>query len=164
MPAGCIHTQTLIAHYLAQEYPSVLPSFLAASRIPPPDLTRPPVPDLRTLVEDYISQQLVKDLSDAHIEQDVEKADDGSWRGWTPTDIVKVPLAPEVKLSGIKRSLEGISAMNLLTVGVASVPKRVFDTTSASYRASFEPKIVTTSVDKSLRIIDYRTGEVSQHH
>jgi hypothetical protein len=29
------------------------------------------------------------------------------------------------------------------------------------YRASFPLSIVTTSVDKTLRIIDYQTGEVS---
>ncbi|WWC72153.1 uncharacterized protein I206_106113 [Kwoniella pini CBS 10737] len=154
--------QHLIAHYLAQNYPSVLPSFLAASCTAPPDLAQPPVPDLRTLVEDYASQAIVRELENVQVDDEMEKAEDGSWKGWTAKDIVKLPLAPEVKLGGLKMSIEGISAMNLLAVGEAKIPKRVFDTNTASYRCSFDSKIITTSVDKSLRIIDRKTGEVEE--
>ncbi|OCF61437.1 hypothetical protein L486_01085 [Kwoniella mangroviensis CBS 10435] len=154
--------QTLIAYYLAQNYPSVLPSFLSASHTAPPDLTQPPKPDLKTLVEDYISEQLVKDLGHVEIDEDMEPATDGSWRGWSNKDIVKMSLAPEVTLQGVRRSIEGISAMNLLTVGAERVPRRLFDTTTASYRATYTPSIITTSVDKTVRIIDYNTGEVDR--
>ncbi|WVW86312.1 hypothetical protein I302_108354 [Kwoniella bestiolae CBS 10118] len=154
------HLQTLIAHYLAQNYPSVLPSFLSASHTAPPDLAQPPEPDLRTLVEDYISEQLVKDLGDVDIDEDMEPAMDGSWRGWTTKDIVKSSLPPEVTLQGVRRSIEGISAMNLLTVGEGKIPRRVFDTSTASYRASYTSSIITTSVDKTVRFTDYKTGEV----
>ncbi|WWC91850.1 uncharacterized protein L201_006797 [Kwoniella dendrophila CBS 6074] len=152
--------QNLVAHYLAANYPSVLSSFLSASQTPPPDLSQPPVPDLRTLVEDYVSEQITRNLQDVQIDHDMEKATDGSWKGWTPNDIVKISLPSEVKLQGVKRSIEGISAMNLLTVGTTQIPRRVFDTSIAAYRSSYTPSIITTSVDKSLRIIDYRTGEV----
>jgi len=46
---------------------------------------------------------------------------------------MKVELPAEVKLGGVRRTLEGISAANLLTVGVQKVPKRIFDTSSAGY-------------------------------
>ncbi|WWD19769.1 hypothetical protein CI109_104233 [Kwoniella shandongensis] len=125
--------QSLIAHYLATNYPSVLEPFLQASHIPAPDPSQPPNPDLRTLVEDWASQQLVNNL-DAVVIEDEEMApvDDGSWRGWTTKDVMKLTLKEDVKLSGAKRSLEGISASNLLTVGQAKVPKREFVTSTAS--------------------------------
>nr|XP_031861630.1 uncharacterized protein CI109_002860 [Kwoniella shandongensis]KAA5528702.1 hypothetical protein CI109_002860 [Kwoniella shandongensis] len=155
--------QSLIAHYLATNYPSVLEPFLQASHIPAPDPSQPPNPDLRTLVEDWASQQLVNNL-DAVVIEDEEMApvDDGSWRGWTTKDVMKLTLKEDVKLSGAKRSLEGISASNLLTVGQAKVPKREFVTSTASYQATYPSKIITTSVDKSLKIIDYQSGEVER--
>ncbi|WVQ94844.1 hypothetical protein IAU59_001927 [Kwoniella sp. CBS 9459] len=160
--------QSLVAHYLSTNYPSVLPSFLEASHLPPPDPSKPPAPDLRTLVEDYLSNQLVNDLNAATLNQesdvdmDDEPSKDGSWRGWTPKDMMKVTMDPDVKLEGVRRSIEGVSAMNLLTVGEAKVPKRVFDTSTASYVASYPSSIITTSVDKTLKIIDYNTGEVDR--
>ncbi|WVF67245.1 hypothetical protein IAT40_001993 [Kwoniella sp. CBS 6097] len=157
--------QRLVAHYLSTNYPSVLPSFLEASHLPSPDPSNPPNPDLRTLVEDYLSTQLVKDLNDANIddgEVEMEPTNDGSWRGWTHKEMMKVTMDPGVKLEGVKRNIEGVSAMNLLTVGEAKVPKRVFDTATASYVASYPSSIITTSVDKTLKIIDYQTGEVDR--
>ncbi|WVR09573.1 hypothetical protein IAU60_006642 [Kwoniella sp. DSM 27419] len=155
--------QQLIAHYLATHYPSVLPTFLEASHTPGPDLTNPPSPDLRTLVEDWASAQLAKRVQDVSIQEvEMEPAQDGSWQGWTLKDMMQVPLAPEVKLGGMTRSIEGVSAMNLLTVGEAKLPKRYFDTSTASYVASYPSSIITTSVDKSLKIIDYATGEVER--
>ncbi|OCF34194.1 hypothetical protein I316_04144 [Kwoniella heveanensis BCC8398] len=163
--------QSLVAHYLSTNYPSVLPSFLEASHLPAPDPSNPPTPDLRTLVEDYLSSRLAEDLHNASLGQgdtemgadtDMGPANDGSWRGWTHKEMMKVTMDPRVKLEGVKRNIEGVSAMNLLTVGEAKLPKRVFDTSTASYVASYPSSIITTSVDKTLKIIDYHTGEVDR--
>ncbi|KAK8853340.1 hypothetical protein IAR55_004044 [Kwoniella newhampshirensis] len=154
--------QNLIAHYLATNYPSVLEPFLQASHLPHPDPSQPPNPDLRTLVEDWASQQLVNNLDAVIIDEEMAPVDDGSWRGWTIKDVLRLQLKEDVKLTGVQRSFEGISAANLLTVGVAKVPKREFDTSTASYRATYSSRIITTSVDKSLKIIDYETGEVER--
>ncbi|WRT70093.1 uncharacterized protein IL334_007087 [Kwoniella shivajii] len=162
MSDPALHLKTLVAHYLAQNYPSVLPPFLSASHVPAPDLSQPPQPDLRMLVEDYLSTQIAKDLGEIQVDERMEQAMDGSWRGWTTKEMMKVPLPAQVSLSAVKRSIEGISAMNLLTVGEGRIPKRIFDTTSASYRVSYTPSIITTSVDKTLKIIDYKTGEVDR--
>lgn len=113
----------LIAHYLATNYPSVLEPFVEAARIPYPDTSKPPNPDLRTLVQDYLSSQIVADLGDVALE-------DASME-MTSRDVVKLELSPEVRLTGLKRSIEGISAANLLTVGVERLPWRQFDLASA---------------------------------
>lgn len=113
---------TLIAHYLAVNHPTVLEPFVQAARIPYPDTARPPNPDLRTLVDDYLSKRLADELGEFSLaETDII----------TGKDIVKMELSPEVRLTGLKRSIEGISASNLLTVGVATLPRREFDTSSA---------------------------------
>lgn len=122
--------QTLVAHYLAVNYPSVLPSFLEAAHVPEPDPSNPPRPDLQSLVTEYYAQQASIDLSAVKIDEG-ELSNDGSWKGWTAKQIMKIELPAEVKLGGVKRTLEGISAANLLTVGVRKVPKRVFDTSIA---------------------------------
>jgi hypothetical protein len=124
--------QTLIAHYLAVNYPSVLPAFLEAAHVVEPDVTNPPRPDLKSLVTEYFAHQTSIDLSAITITED-EVSHDGSWRGWTAKQVMKVELPAEVKLGGVKRTLEGISAANLLTVRVQKVPKRVFDTSIAGY-------------------------------
>jgi hypothetical protein len=112
----------LIAHYLASNYPSVLEPFVQAARIPRPDPARPPKPDLRTLVEDYLSHRLVAELGHVAIDEDTEVKS---------KDIVKLDLAPGVRLGGLRRSIEGTTAANLLTVGVERLPHRRFDTSSA---------------------------------
>lgn len=120
--------QTLIAHYLSTSYPSALPSFLAATGLPQPDPSNPPQPDLRTVAQDYLSHQLAKELGSVKL----EKAYDGSWRGWTARDVVA--LKPEGKKRELKanvRTVEGLSVGNLLGVQVGRVPKRWFDTATA---------------------------------
>lgn len=121
--------QPLIAHYLAVSYPSALPSFLHATGLAPPDLSRPPNPDLRTLAHDYLSSQLAKSVQAVTID---DKATDGSWDRWTGRDISGLQLKPEVRLEKVRRNVEGISAANLLAVIVARVPKRRFDTSTAA--------------------------------
>lgn len=130
MPASP-HLQTLIAHYLSANYPSVLPAFIAAAQLPEPDPTHPPRPDLQSLVTEFYAHQASIDLAATTLDDAHELTQDGSWRGWTARDVVKLGMPPEVKLNGVQRTIEGISAANLLTVDVVKVPKRVFDTSTA---------------------------------
>lgn len=118
--------QTLIAHYLATTYPSALPSFLSATGEPAPDTAHPPQPDLRTLAQDYLSHQLAKQFEAVAL----EKAQDGSWAGWTAKDVVAMKTEAKV-LKGGNRTVEGLSVGNLLGVQVRDVPVRWFDTASA---------------------------------
>jgi hypothetical protein len=123
--------QTLIAHYLAANYPHVLPAFLEAAHVPKPDPDNPPRPDLPSLVSEFFATQASIDLSNVTLDDDHDKSHDGSWKGWTAKQVMKVELPADVKLHGVRRTFEGISAANLLTVGVKAVPKRVFDTSIA---------------------------------
>jgi hypothetical protein len=135
MSSSTPHLQTLIAHYLATNYPAVLPTFLSAAQIATPDLSRPPNPDLRTLVTDYASHHLAQQVAHMALVEDqvMEPSKDGSWRGWTLKNMIELEMDEGVRLGGLKRSIEGISASNLITVGAERIPKRVFDTASASY-------------------------------
>lgn len=118
--------QTLIAHYLATSYPSALPSFLSATGEPEPDTAHPPQPDLRTLAEDYLSHQLAKQFEAVAL----EKAQDGSWTGWTAQDVVAIKSNARVLQNG-GRTMEGLSVSNLLGVQEGDVPVRWFDTATA---------------------------------
>ena len=124
--------QTLIAHYLVENYPKALSAFLEAAHVPEPDTSNPPRPDLPSLVTEFYAIQASIDLSNVELD-DHEIAHDGSWKGWTAKQVMKVELPAEVKLGGVRRTLEGISAANLLTVGVQPVAKRVFDTSIAGW-------------------------------
>lgn len=126
------HLQRLVAHYLASNYPAVLETFLTAAQIPAPDLTSPPRPDLQTLIADYESYQLSQHLEATSIDEETQPAQDGTWRGWKLGDMLKVGMSKEVRLSGVKRTYEDISAANLLTVGVQAVPWRSFNTSNAA--------------------------------
>lgn len=125
------HLKTLIAHYLAANYPTVLPSFIEAAHLPEPDPSDPPRPDLQSLVTEYYAQQASIDLSSTTLGDDDKVYDGDSWKGWTAKEVMKIEMASEVRLGGVRRTLEGISAANLLTVGVVKVPRRTFDTTIA---------------------------------
>ncbi|KAK4689595.1 hypothetical protein P7C73_g497, partial [Tremellales sp. Uapishka_1] len=154
------HLQTLIAHYLALHYPTVVEPFIQAAHLPRPDLTNPPTPDLRTVVSDHLSQELASRLGDVTMQED--RINNGDWRGWDVREMVKVEMGEQVRLSGLHRTLDGVSASNLLAVQVVDVAKRVFDLTTASYHSSVSKSIVVTSVDKTLKIIDYVSGEVDR--
>jgi hypothetical protein len=121
------HTlQRLIAHHIAISFPSspaVLQSFLEATGLPAPDLANPPDPDLRTLV--FESTKSAKTLDDVH-------ADTGPERAEKQADIAGIRLAAGTKLEKVVRSVDGISAVNLLSTVVARLPSRNSDTTSAS--------------------------------
>ena len=122
--------QYLVAHYLAQNYPSVAAEFCAAAHVSVPDLSQPPDPDLRTLVEDYISSSFARRIGDVGLgDGEEEPAQDGSWRGWKCKDIMRLPL--KGSLGGIERVISGVTASNLLTVGFERLPTRRFDTSSA---------------------------------
>lgn len=123
----------LIAHYIAIHYPAALDPFLQAAQIAAPDLSHPPNPDLRTVVEDWPSQQLATSLAMTTIDEnntDVP-ASDGTWKGWKLKDMMKAGLREGVGLRSTDRGFYGVSAANLLTVGAFHVPRREFDTTSA---------------------------------
>jgi len=133
MPTSTPHLQVLIAHYLASNYPAVLEPFLQAAQIPTPDVTSPPQPELRTLVQDYLSHRFAEDTGTLTLEDgEIAPADDGSWRNWKSGDMMKVEMHPDEGLVEVRRTLEGISASNLLTVDVRRVPRREFDTATAA--------------------------------
>ncbi|WVO16717.1 hypothetical protein L204_104398 [Cryptococcus depauperatus] len=153
--------QNLIAHYLASSYPSVLEPFLRASKASLPDPARPPQPDLRTLVEDWLSEQLAQQMAVATIDENKELVRNGSWQGWKIKDMLRIKLKENVEFS-VRSKIEGISAANLLSVTALHVPCREFDTSLAVYKASCPLSIVVTSVDKTLKIIDYNSREVDR--
>ncbi|WVQ74371.1 hypothetical protein IAR50_003971 [Cryptococcus sp. DSM 104548] len=154
MPHPSNHLQSLVAHYLASQYPSVLDPFLEASRMPRPDLEHPPSPDLRTVVEDWMAQQISDQLRISGISDGVDDKENLEW-------FLGIDLPRGVALSPTDKNLDSISASSLLTVTVSHVPKRVFDTSTASYKASYEQSIITSSVDKTLKVIDFDTGDVA---
>jgi hypothetical protein len=119
----------LIAYYLAINYPTVLETFIQAAGIPQPDLNNPPQPDLRSVVEDYASNRAAQDIGAMSIEQ---KLYDGTWEGWSRNEIVKLDLPKETALRKVIRTIEGVSAANLLTVGVYDMPKRQFHLPTAT--------------------------------
>lgn len=126
------HLQTLIAHYLASNYPSVLPAFLSAAHLAEPGVAQPPRPDLQSLVTEFYAHQASIDLASTTLD-DAERVYDGDWAGWTAKQVMRIEMRDDVKLGGVRRTLEGISATNLLTVGVVKVPRRTFDTTIAGW-------------------------------
>ncbi|TYJ58014.1 hypothetical protein B9479_001373 [Cryptococcus floricola] len=148
------HLQTLVAHYLASQYPTVLHPFLEASRIPHPVLEHPPSPDLRTVVEDWMALQISDQLEKSRISECVDERENLE-------RLLRIELPRGVALSPTERSLDSISASSLLTVTVSHVPKRVFDTSTASYKASYDLSIITSSVDKTLKVVDFDTGDVA---
>jgi hypothetical protein len=80
------------------------------------------------LAADYASHSLTSELASVSLEERAEPARDGSWRNWTAKDVVAIPLERGVGLKQVVRTVEGVSAMNLLTVDVRRVPRREFDT------------------------------------
>jgi hypothetical protein len=84
------------------------------------------------LAADYLSQSLSSDLAGTSLEDRLEPVRDGSWRNWTAKDVMGIRLDPGVGLMQVVRTVEGVSAANLLTVGVARVPKREFDASTAA--------------------------------
>ncbi|ORX39407.1 WD40-repeat-containing domain protein [Kockovaella imperatae] len=163
--ASSDYVQRLIAQYLAHSYPSALPSFLEATHLEHLELNGQDAPDtdLRTIVEDYyLSTKLPKQLDSVEISTHERDSLGQGWKGWTAKDIAGIKLDPDVKLGGVIRSIDGISAANLLTVMLARIPYREFDTASAEYRARFQLDIVTTSVDKTIKFINHVSGEVSR--
>ena len=118
-----MNLQDLIAHYLALRYPSVLEEFLRAAQVAPPDLGHPPNPDLRTLVEEYVSARTAEQLGKLQMEEASETS---------LQDLVKIEMPASVRLGGLRRTIEGVGASNLLTVGEAKLPRRRFDLATAT--------------------------------
>jgi hypothetical protein len=115
----------LIAAYLHTNYPAALESFLQAAKIPAPDAQNLPRPDLRTVVEDFVSRQLAERLGAVSLESE----HDGKF---SLDDLAKRELDQGVEMKEVVRTLEGVSAANLLSVDVVHVPSRSFDTATAS--------------------------------
>ncbi|KAL7424474.1 hypothetical protein Q5752_000158 [Cryptotrichosporon argae] len=151
---------TLIAHYLATNYPSALAPFLSAAAVPAPDPAHPPTPDLRTLVSDHLSASLAADVSSLTVSTSASAPAADDWSAWSLADMARLELAPEVKLDRVGRTIDGVSASNLLTVDVRLLPTRTFDTRTAEYRAAWHRRIITSSVDRTLKVLDYETGDV----
>ncbi|WVQ84556.1 hypothetical protein IAT38_006710 [Cryptococcus sp. DSM 104549] len=154
------HLPILIAHYLATNYPSVLQPFIQAAHISSPDLLNPPSPDLQTLVGNWLSENVAVQLANVTLDSKFKSLSNGSWTGWKAEDMVQLGIKDGVALKGPRRSLGHISASNLLTVDVLKVPTRQFNTSLAGYHAQYPLRVVTSSVDKSISIVDYASGEV----
>ncbi|KAL1405114.1 hypothetical protein Q8F55_008737 [Vanrija albida] len=146
---------SLIAHYLAQNYPLALPPFLGATGTPPPDPANPPIPDLPTLVADAASAALAAQLAATTLSAGIEGAA-------SLAALASAPLPPTAGLGAVIRTVDDVAAANLLAVRVATLPRRTFDTASAAYVARWAKSIVAASADRAIRIIDYDTGEVER--
>jgi hypothetical protein len=107
--------QLLIAHYLKRHYPVVLPAFVNAANV---KLDDDPGIDLETLVDEYLAKEAVNQLGKLTI-------DDYSLSQLMSRDTTAT-------LSNNYRTIEGITTGNLLTVQVREIPRRQFDTTTAS--------------------------------
>jgi hypothetical protein len=81
------------------------------------------IPDLRTIIEDWQSEQLNRRLAKTTL---AAKRDDTALE-----DILRKPMELPAGLQRIERKIEGVSAGNLLGVKVERLPKRVFDTKTA---------------------------------
>ncbi|CAK9780152.1 WD40 repeat-like protein [Cutaneotrichosporon oleaginosum] len=141
---------TLIAHYLATHARPALHPFLAASDTPAPDLSNPPNPDLLTLVTDARAAQLASQLNNIHI---------------APVDDLKALLAEPLPSSDKLRSdraFEHITDGNLTAVAVADLPRRSFNTATAEYETRHARSIVVGGADRTIRIVDWESGEVVQ--
>lgn len=126
MSSQSANLQQLIAAYLLTDYPAALEPFLTAAKIPAPNPEKLPQPDLRTVVQDHLSRQLADRLAATTL---ASKSDDGT----VPLEeLAKRELQDGVKMKEVVRTLEGVSATNLLSVQVVDVPRRSFDTASAS--------------------------------
>lgn len=78
-------------------------------------------------------------------------------------ELLAVPLTEGARLTNIRQTFSAVSASNLLGVRfVPHVPKRAFDTSTASYRAWHVPRLLVTGVDRTLKTVDPATGEVDQ--
>lgn len=146
----------LIAHYLAANYPGALPSFLASTGTPAPDLSSPPVPDLQTLVSDGQSYGLARQLGSSSI---APTSEEGAWAA--PIEkLAQTPLRPGDGLTPA-RQIRVLTTGNLLALAVGPIPERAFDTAAAEYRAQWRQGVVVSSADKGVRVLDYESGEVS---
>jgi hypothetical protein len=81
------------------------------------------VPDLRTIIEDWQSEQLNRRLAKTSL---VKNPDDTAIE-----DILQKPMLSPPGLQHVERNIEGVSAGNLLGVKVERLPKRIFDTKTA---------------------------------
>lgn len=138
------HLHSLIAHYLSQNYPAALDSFLAASRATVP--SSPPNPDLQTLVTDAQTALLSAKLSATTL---------------APTqqaNLLSTPLPP-LKLS-LTETLSDVSTANLLAVRSALIPNRSF--TNGTYVTTYIQCLAVGGADKVLRLLS-PSGEVLEH-
>lgn len=92
--------------------------------LPPPDLAVPPQPDLRTLYQDFKSGSLADAVEGLKVD-----VTDGRLK---PKDLAAIQLDPGVKLDAVVRIIDGVSATNLLSALLTTIPTRSFDTASAS--------------------------------
>lgn len=148
----------LIAYYLAVNYPAALEPFIQAAGLAPPDLANPPEPDLRSVVEHYVSNQIASDIGAVTIH---EKVVDGSWSDWSANEIVKLDLPQETRIEKVVRTIDGVSAANLLTVGVFDLPKRRFDLPTATQVTIHTALIPVTAYRTTLQSLSPQSTRLS---
>jgi len=97
------------------------------------------LPDLRTIVESYQSTQIADRLASLQLVQD------GLVRDGLVEDPVKSAIKRKIpdgfSLNRVEKTIEGVSAVNLLGVWVDKLARRRFDTASA--RRVLQPQVIT---------------------
>jgi len=147
------HLHDLIAHYLSTSYPAALPAFLSASGAVDPATVPPPKPDLRTLVADAASAAraaaLAEQMKTLGVEDEVSL-----------DKLLARPLEAGDELKEVVKSTP-VAASNLLSVTVANVPFRRFETGTAEYVAGYRRCVLVSAADKEVRVVECESGEVS---
>jgi hypothetical protein len=133
----------LVAEYLSSSgYTHTLAAFQAEAPKSSSSLSRPSLPlDLKKLVQLWLDQQAISDrLAAADLNDHVQKAQAFDWhKGITPS----LPHR-------ITRTLRDIHLSAILSVTYCQLPRRTFDTVTASYKSERVPCIVTSSTDKRI--------------
>jgi hypothetical protein len=143
----------LIAHYLCTYYPAALPAFLSASGAADPATLPPPGVDLRTLVLDAASAARADELAAKLASTEINPG------GKVPLDkLLAVPVRASL---GPEKHAFPVAVANLLSVAVADVPFRSFDTATAAYVAGRKRCVLVSGADREVRVVDYASGEVS---
>lgn len=110
----------------------------------PPSLSLPvknshlntPLPDLRSIIESYQSSQIASRLSSLHLTQTNNNlVRDGLVLPEDPSKAkakaMKAKIPESFRLKEVVKTIEGVSAVNLLGVWVERLASRRFDTSSA---------------------------------
>lgn len=133
----------LVAEYLSSSgYTQTLVAFQAEAPPSSSSGAGPALPlDLKKLVQLWLDQQAISDkLAEADLNVHVQKAQAFDWHKSI------TPILPH----RVTRTLRDIHLSAILSVAYCQLPRRTFDTATASYRSERIPCIVTSSTDKRI--------------